>query len=126
RKARPDEKTGQAPARAYLENGPAGRAGGAGRVRPGAGRRWPPAGVFVRQRAGRGRGRAPAAPTGRGGHRIHRPQFLRELAGGNLRQPGECPIMNFYAIRAIYLFEMARAWRTLMQSVASPVVSTAL
>ncbi|MBV7486890.1 ABC transporter permease [Bordetella sp. BOR01] len=34
--------------------------------------------------------------------------------------------MNFYAIRAIYLFEMARAWRTLMQSVASPVVSTAL
>jgi len=34
--------------------------------------------------------------------------------------------MNFYAVRAIYLFEMARAWRTLMQSVASPVVSTAL
>ena len=34
--------------------------------------------------------------------------------------------MNFYAIRAIYLFEMARARRTLMQSVASPVVSTAL
>lgn len=34
--------------------------------------------------------------------------------------------MNFYAIRAIYLFEMARARRTLMQSVASPVISTAL
>ena len=34
--------------------------------------------------------------------------------------------MNFYAIRAIYLFEMARAWRTLMQSVLSPVISTSL
>jgi len=34
--------------------------------------------------------------------------------------------MNFYAIRAIYLFEMARMWRTLMQSVASPVISTSL
>lgn len=34
--------------------------------------------------------------------------------------------MNWYAVRAIYLFEMARAWRTLMQSVASPVISTSL
>lgn len=34
--------------------------------------------------------------------------------------------MNFYAIRAIYLFELARAWRTLMQSIASPVISTSL
>jgi ABC-2 type transport system permease protein len=34
--------------------------------------------------------------------------------------------MNFYAIRAIYLFEMARTWRTLMQSIASPVLSTSL
>ncbi|HWV62269.1 MAG TPA: ABC transporter permease [Oxalicibacterium sp.] len=34
--------------------------------------------------------------------------------------------MNFYAIRAIYLFEMARTWRTLMQSIASPVISTSL
>ena len=34
--------------------------------------------------------------------------------------------MNWYGIRAIYCFEMARAWRTLMQSVASPVISTAL
>ncbi len=34
--------------------------------------------------------------------------------------------MNFYAVRAIYLFEMARAWRTLMQSVLSPVISTSL
>lgn len=34
--------------------------------------------------------------------------------------------MNFYAIKAIYQFEMARAIRTLMQSVASPVLSTSL
>ncbi|ARP84440.1 sugar ABC transporter permease [Bordetella genomosp. 8] len=34
--------------------------------------------------------------------------------------------MNIYAIRAIYLFELHRMWRTLMQSVASPVISTSL
>src|ERR671910_126508 len=34
--------------------------------------------------------------------------------------------MNVYAIRAIYLFEMARTWRTLLQSIVSPVISTAL
>ncbi len=34
--------------------------------------------------------------------------------------------MNWYAIRAIYLFEMARAWRTLLQSIVAPVISTSL
>jgi ABC-2 type transport system permease protein len=34
--------------------------------------------------------------------------------------------MNIYAIRALYKFEMARTWRTLMQSIASPVISTSL
>jgi ABC-2 type transport system permease protein len=34
--------------------------------------------------------------------------------------------MNFHSIRAIYMFEMARTGRTLMQSIASPVISTAL
>jgi ABC-2 type transport system permease protein len=34
--------------------------------------------------------------------------------------------MNLYAIRAIYLFEMGRTMRTLLQSIVSPVVSTAL
>jgi ABC-2 type transport system permease protein len=34
--------------------------------------------------------------------------------------------MNFHAIRAIYRFEMARFWRTLAQSIASPVISTSL
>ncbi|HWC44722.1 MAG TPA: ABC transporter permease [Casimicrobiaceae bacterium] len=34
--------------------------------------------------------------------------------------------MNYYAIRAIYRFEMARAGRTVLQSVVSPVISTSL
>jgi ABC-2 type transport system permease protein len=34
--------------------------------------------------------------------------------------------MNLYAVRAIYSFEMARTWRTLMQSIFSPVLSTSL
>jgi ABC-2 type transport system permease protein len=34
--------------------------------------------------------------------------------------------MNFHAVRAIYMQEMARTWRTLMQSVLSPVISTSL
>src|SRR5882762_115230 len=34
--------------------------------------------------------------------------------------------MNVHAIRAIYKFEMARTWRTLMQSIISPVISTSL
>jgi ABC-2 type transport system permease protein len=34
--------------------------------------------------------------------------------------------LNFHAIRAIYVFEMARTWRTLLQSIVSPVISTSL
>lgn len=34
--------------------------------------------------------------------------------------------MNLYAIRAIYVFELARTARTLMQSIAAPVISTSL
>ena len=34
--------------------------------------------------------------------------------------------MNLHAIRAIYAFEMARTWRTITQSIVSPVLSTAL
>ncbi|MGQ0699290.1 MAG: ABC transporter permease [Panacagrimonas sp.] len=34
--------------------------------------------------------------------------------------------MNIYAVRAIYHFEMARTFRTLIQSIASPVISTSL
>jgi ABC-2 type transport system permease protein len=34
--------------------------------------------------------------------------------------------MNFRAIGAIYKFEMARTWRTVVQSIVSPVISTSL
>ena len=34
--------------------------------------------------------------------------------------------MNVYAIRAIYRFEMSRTWRTLLQSIVSPVIATSL
>ncbi|MEQ1665984.1 MAG: sugar ABC transporter permease, partial [Bdellovibrionales bacterium] len=34
--------------------------------------------------------------------------------------------MNLYAIRAIYLVEMARFRRSILQSLAAPVVSTSL
>jgi ABC-2 type transport system permease protein len=34
--------------------------------------------------------------------------------------------MNWRAIQAIYMFEMHRTWRTLMQSILAPVISTSL
>jgi len=34
--------------------------------------------------------------------------------------------MNYQAIRVIYKFEMLRAWNTLLQTIASPVISTSL
>ena len=34
--------------------------------------------------------------------------------------------MNFEAIKAIYIFEMTRTFRTLLQSLVSPVISTSL
>jgi ABC-2 type transport system permease protein len=34
--------------------------------------------------------------------------------------------MNLHAVKSIYVFEMSRAWRTIMQSIFSPVLSTSL
>ncbi|HUV23629.1 MAG TPA: ABC transporter permease [Gammaproteobacteria bacterium] len=34
--------------------------------------------------------------------------------------------MNYQAIRVIYKYEMLRAWKTLLQTIASPVISTSL
>jgi ABC-2 type transport system permease protein len=34
--------------------------------------------------------------------------------------------MNLYAVKAIYIYEMNRFWRTIMESLASPVISTTL
>ena len=49
-----------------------------------------------------------------------------ELARGHLREPGEGAPMNFHAVQAIYRFEMSRTWRTLFQSIATPVMTTSL
>ena len=47
--------------------------------------------------------------------------------GGDARRAaGARMTMNWHAVRAIYRFEMARTWRTLMQSIVSPVISTSL
>ena len=34
--------------------------------------------------------------------------------------------MNWRGVLAIYRFEMARMWRTIFQSILSPVISTSL
>ena len=36
------------------------------------------------------------------------------------------PVINLQAVKVIYKYEMLRAWETLLQSFASPVISTAL
>src|SRR5690606_6065672 len=48
------------------------------------------------------------------------------IAGRHLRRPGEGTAMNLHAIRAIYRFEMARTFRTLTESLVSPVLTTSL
>ena len=59
-------------------------------------------------------------------------QHPPELAGGDLREPGQRPramnarAFNRYGVWAIYRFEMARFMRTLLQSLVTPVISTAL
>src|SRR5438309_10831372 len=82
------------------------------------------------RRAGRS-GRRHGAPAGLGRSRnpLQGSPDDAKLARGHLRHPGErqkVNAMNVYAIRAIYKFEMARTRRTLMQSIVSPVISTAL
>src|SRR5262249_8988135 len=75
-------------------------------------------------RAYRDHGAARRSPS----HRNHLPGSAHdpELARGHFCRPGETDVMNFRAVRAIYIFEMARTRRTLMQSIASPVISTSL
>jgi len=41
-------------------------------------------------------------------------------------QTHNTPTINIQAIKVIYKYEMLRAWKTLLQSFASPVISTAL
>ncbi|EMG19011.1 ABC-2 type transporter, partial [Leptospira interrogans serovar Copenhageni str. LT2050] len=51
-------------------------------------------------------------------------KYYSKFFGRNIRSVGIK--MNLYAIKSIYIFEMSRTWRTLFQSIASPVISTSL
>src|SRR5262249_28452849 len=88
-----------------------------------------------------GRRRAPRHPVapaaaGRAGDRIQGSLHKRELAGGDLRGPGArrrarrsaalSVGFNRTGVWAIYRFEMARFVRTLLQSLVTPVITTAL
>src|SRR5690606_17421958 len=108
-----------------------GDSGGAGGPAAGALRGRHHADLHLRRAAGGAhRHRRAAAAAVGAGRGLQGPAFERELAGGHLRQPGEGALMsmglNLHAIRAIYRFEMARTGRTLMQSIAAPVLTTSL
>ncbi|HLL22131.1 MAG TPA: ABC transporter permease, partial [Kofleriaceae bacterium] len=81
--------------------------------------------VHIR-RAGPRTDRAAPRERRRSEPRDRRRPHERELARRHLCQPREGVPMNVYAIRAIYRFEMARTFRTLTQSIVSPVLSTSL
>src|SRR5216684_378013 len=88
-------------------------------------RRGARADLHLRHQGRTHRHHQPAQRSPQSRHPLLRPRHHPEFAGRHLRQPGE-GVMNFRAVRAIYLFEMARTWRTLLQSIVSPVVSTSL
>src|SRR4029434_8885342 len=70
--------------------------------------------------------RVTAAAAQRTGHRVQGPAHRGELPRGHLREPREGPPMNVHAVRAIYVFEMSRTFRTIFQSIAAPVITTSL
>src|SRR6185312_15518952 len=82
--------------------------------------------LYVRH-AGRAQ-RDPGAAEGpeRRGARAQGLANHAELARGHLCRPGEEGSVNPRGVWAIYAFEMDRTRRTLMQSIAAPVISTAL
>ena len=59
-------------------------------------------------------------------HPLSRSADRAVVARRHLRRPGERARMNWRAIEAIYVFEMARTGRTIWQSIVSPVLSTSL
>src|SRR5262249_54624325 len=91
----------------------------------------------VRLRLGRGGhwNSGAARAHGHARHRVQRPEHAGNLVGGDLRQPGErarrgapvsFPTFNHHGVAAIYRLEMARAMRTLLQSLLTPVITTSL
>src|SRR5690606_18340622 len=121
-----DEEAREEAARASAPRAPRRGAPNPGRRAARAVQRWLHARVHVR-RSERGHRHRCALASARGrGDSLPGSADQGELPGGDLRQLGEEAPMNVYAIKAIYLFEMARWWRTVLQSIASPVISTSL
>src|SRR5262249_58750134 len=88
--------------------------------------RWQRSRVRFRCRRERRRHCDAAPAPRRSGHRVHRPRHAAELARGHFRATRERTAMNYYAILAIFRFEMARFRRTLWQSLVTPVITTSL
>ena len=88
------------------------------------------AGLHLRHQGRTHRHHGAARRTQRGRHPIQGFADHAKLAGRHLRRPGETGTMklsfNFYAVRAIYAYEMSRTRRTILQSIVSPVISTSL
>ena len=84
--------------------------------------------VYTYDTQGRAHGHHGAARGARGSRdSVQGPEHDAELARGDLREPClEENRMNWHAVRAIYGFEMARMWRTIVQSIVAPVLSTSL
>ena len=103
-----------------------GAAGISGALPARAARRWPRARLYLRH-AQRTHGNHDAARRAR--RRRHSLQGSlddAELARGDLRESRAEIGMNWHAVHAIYHFEMARMFRTIVQSIVAPVLSTSL
>ena len=126
-KARLMQQLGQEATDAAAAQAPAAAARRTDRLATGAVGRPADAGLPLRRAAGALAHRRAAARAGGAGHRVPRPADRAELAGGHLRQPGQEAEPHEPARDPRHLpFEMARTWRTLLQSIAAPVISTSL
>ena len=123
---RADEEARQQEAHAAVAPTAAKHSRRAGRIASRAQRRRHADRVHLRHPAGAHRYRDPVEQAERARHHHQGPADERELPGGYFCQPRECQPMNVHAIRAIYGFELSRTWRTIFQSIASPVLSTSL
>ena len=100
--------------------------GCAGRMAAGAFRGWQRADLYLRHAGSADRHQRTAGRARRGGAAVPRPAHIAKHAGRDLRRAGERTAMNLHAVRVIYMSEMARTRRTLVQSIVSPVISTSL
>ena len=100
------------------------------RMEPRAAGRRPRIALRVRRQCRADRRALAAAADERRRHRLQGPPHPAELAGGHFRQPrprgARRMSFNLYGTWAIYRFEMARALRTLWQSLVTPVITTSL